>query len=390
MMNFSIHQLKCFLIHHCYSPLFHLHQSNTQMKLNVFIFLTALAMFSLSVFMIRQTQPDEDEINDFSNSTIKRQVYKETQFTFDNYNNPPPPKKSTMSPNEMLYIAIMDTEYGPKKYQCISKRQWVDELNKKPFVDGIEYYSGKHWKNSECGILTIVTPKSVFNSPNPSPWILLSTLNMFLKRSSSNWLMLINDAAYMRVDLFESQFHKMIQQKRPDIYSVAYGSCIDLRYFFQMLLFDSGVILSRKTVERLVGQEAKETWEVVCEVGIEAQEALSHLLPHAGIYVRSGSSTNFLGREFQFEIEYKRLLEKNFANLSVCNVPLIYTQNIPGECGVCTKHITRFKDVSIWSGHGKHMSKIEFLMNADKMLKDIPDDVGWFWNPTRPKICKVA
>ncbi|OHT17136.1 hypothetical protein TRFO_12665 [Tritrichomonas foetus] len=325
-----------------------------------------------------------------NNGVRNSKIYTLPELEWDDYRkNPEYHGKTDPETSNSLYVMILDSENKAQPFQCIMKKQWVDQLSQKRFVDGIEYYSRIHWTNPECNISTIVTPKSKYNAINPSSWILLNSFKMFLERSNAAWLFVINDAAYMDVGKFESFFDEYKKKKMPRNNIYITGSCIEQRYFFQMLLIDSGILMSRKAVQDFTASNVMNTWEVTCEVGINADETLAQVGDQIYIYVRNSAENRFVGREFRNLSDFSILEKREFQHLKKCEVPDVYINNPPGEQGICSSEITPFKNIIIWAAAGNKISKLDFLEKAPQMLKNVPDYLGYFWAQTRPQLCKL-
>lgn len=308
--------------------------------------------------------------------------------------NIPPRKKSIYLNNKTdkyqksLYIAVIDTEFKPHPYQCLMKKQWIDPILQYPFIEAIEFYSRIRWSNELCNITTIISPPSIFKETlNPTSWILLNTLKMFLERSNSDYVLIIGDSCYMKVKEFIDYFLAF--------HSSISGSCVEQRYFFQMLLIESGILLSRNNAVKIVSKDAIETWNVACEVGIDSDEAFSQILDQVGIHPKYHAEDSFLGREFRNFSDFKRLQTKSYDDLPICKIPDIYIHNPPGEQGICSAKVTKFNDVILWSApfyslYGKSAaSKYEFLLHAELMLNNNSDKLGYYWAQSHPTLCKL-
>lgn len=314
-----------------------------------------------------------------------------------------PPASFKNNTGKTLYIAIIDSEYEPRPFQCLMKKQWVDELSKYDFVDNIEYYSRIRWTNKECNITTIVTPPPKYKDTlNPTTWILFNTLKMYLERSNSSCLLIIGDSSYLKVKefvkYFDSYFHPI------------YGGCIEQRYFFQMLLIESGILISRRVVEKFLLESVMTTWDVGSEVGITADEIFSQVGDQVGFYMKNYAENKFVGREFREYKDFDRLKQKDFDDLPPCKIPYRYIHNQPGEQGICSAEITNFSRIIIWSGaipsdpsqssekkssiFGSEIesesskNKFEFLKNAEQMMNNNPDYLSYYWAQSKPRLCR--
>lgn len=304
---------------------------------------------------------------------------------------------------------ILDSEFKSDHFQCLAKKQWIDPILQEPYIDGVEIYSRARWFNKECNLSSIVTPKppNEYLIANPSSWVLSNALKMFLERSDSGWLLLIGDSAYIKIDLFKHFFQQFILEKDPLTTSTASGGCIDQRYFFQMLIVESGIIFSRKAVENVFNERSVRTWEITYQIGLNADEALSQIATGNYLFPRSRSNDCFLGREFVSSndfvilenissmyqkagsIESESFNEQIKEMLPKCAIPDYYYNINPGMQGLCSKRITPLNDVFIWSASGANKTKLDFLSNADKLINNLPNSVGYFWNPDKPQLCYI-
>lgn len=334
---------------------------------------------------------------------VKSCVYKSKPAEWSNPKYNPPNSIKNIS-GKALYIAVIDSEYGPHPFQCLMKKQWIDEISKQGFIDKIEYYSRVRWTNKECNITTIVTPQPKYKDTlNPTTWILVSTLKMFLERSNSQYLLIIGDSCYIKTKDFADYFSKF--------YHPILGGCIEQRYFFQMLLIESGILISRQTVKKFLSDSVMDTWDVGSEVGITAEEIFSQVGDQAGYYIKNYVENKFVGREFRELKDFDRLKQKNFDDLPPCTIPDIYIHNPPGEQGVCSSQITKFNNIIIWSAalpadptkSTQHKSSIfnseiesesaknkyDFLKNAEQMINNNPDFLAYYWAQSKPRLCKL-
>lgn len=330
---------------------------------------------------------------------IKSKPFQQKKIKWGNPNtNKNPPRHSTLKKSEdKLYIMIFDTEFQANKYQCIAKQQWVDPLSTEDFIDGIEFYSHSTYTNWECNISTIVPPQppEQFMSPNPSSWVISKALEMYLSRSDSGWVLLIGDAAYIDVEKFKDFFKHFKTMKDPLRKEYASGGCIEERYFFYMLILDSGILLSRKGAERVLETFSKNTWEVAYQIGLNGEEALSQIFIHNLISPQGSANDLFLGREFVSSDDLELLSDITVNNmpykintLPQCIIPKMYYSIRPGESNLCSYTVTPLNQIIIWSGSGKYQSKLEFLTKAPKILQNIPPILSYYWSPVKPKLCR--
>jgi hypothetical protein len=152
-----------------------------------------------------------------------------------------------------------------------------------------------------------------------------------------------------------------------------------------MLSITSGILISRRTVEHLMGKE--ETWNVTIEIGLPAEEALSQILDDVSVSARWSKKDEFLGQPFRHSEFRQRLLNKKFDGLVKCQQPNTNPVN-SGIATVCSTEITRVNDIVVWAGAGKNATDKEwFLKNAKDMLKDVPDHVHFVWDRLFPELC---
>lgn len=374
--------------------------------MNANIFLTTFGSFLL-VFFIRKTYTSRSlSYSDY----IHRQIYTVPDIVWgSDMKNPKPPHLSkSIEAKDKLYVMILDSEFKSNHFQCVAKKQWIDPFLKEPFIDGVEIYSRAEWTNSECNLSTIVTPKppKKYLIANPSSWVLSNALKMFLERSDSGWLLLIGDAAYIKIDLFKHFFKKFIEDKDPINAAAASGGCIDQRYFFQMFIVESGIVFSRKAIENLFNEKSDKTWDITYQIGLNGDEALSQIATGNYIFPRSKANDCFLGREFVSSDDFivleniSSMYHKDDSDNSIeqiiqsklpqCIIPAYYHNINPGMQGLCSKRITSLNDVFIWSAYGTNKTKLDFLLNADRLINNLPDSVGYFWNPDKPQLCYIA
>lgn len=378
---------------------------NSFMNANIFLFTfgSILLVFCIQKSYINRPQTYSDYIN--------HKVYKAPEIIWGNHKeNPNPPRLSKSTPvNETLYVMIFDSEFKADHFQCIAKKQWIEPFLKEPFVDGVEIYSRSRWFNKECNLSTIVTPKppKKYLIANPSSWVLSNALKMFLERSNSGWLLLIGDSAYIKIDLFKQFFHSFILNKDPLKSPTASGGCIDQRYFFQMFIVESGILFSRNAIENIFNEKSLATWNITYQIGLNADEALSQITTGNYLFPRSRSNDCFLGREFVSSNDFVTLEKisslyqsESTSNesfneiiqtmLPKCEIPSYYYNINPGMQGLCSKRITSLNDVFIWSASGANKTKLEFLTNADRLISNLPNSVGYFWNPDKPQLCYIS
>jgi hypothetical protein len=84
------------------------------------------------------------------------------------------------------------------------------------------------------------------------------------------------------------------------------------------------------------------------------------------------------------------LANKSFDVLPVCDVPVQYIYNSPGELGLCSTRVTPFNSVISWAGAGETTSKIDFLDQAGRYFEGNPDNLGFYWDMTKPTLCIIS
>jgi hypothetical protein len=289
-----------------------------------------------------------------------------------------------LDPGSQLYVAVIDTNYAAEPYHCIMKTQWMDDLSRFPYVDGVEFYSVTSYEQAECQLRVVTVPRSRHRSLNPSSHLLFQTLKAFLLRSSAGWLFVINDAAYVRVPNLDAFLRSSLERQRPAAV-FARGSCVERRFYFQMLSITSGILISRRAVERLIDKE--ETWNVTIEIGLPAEEALSQILDGISVTARWSKKDDFLGQPFRHSEFRQRLLDKRFDGLVTCQRPNANSGS-SGIATVCSTEFTKVNDLVVWAGAGNNATDKEwFLKNARDMLRDVPDHVHFIWDRLFPELC---
>lgn len=302
--------------------------------------------------------------------------------------NPPPQKLSNSSANEKLYVMIIDSEYESNPYHCIMKNQWVDKFIKNPKVDGVEMYSVNAWTNQECNLSSITIPEIPKQKINPSAYLLYNALSMTLNRTDAGWIFIIGDAAYIHVDRFFEWVSRIMNSHNPEYEIFMTGSCVEERYFFQMLLTSSGILISRKFAENLVKSGSDSLWDVSYSVGITSDEILAKISDKLGQYIPGTQTSVLVGRGFTDKLHYELLTEKQFDSLPKCKIPEEYLNSVPGELSLCISQILKFNQIISWSGTYQ-IGKLEFLKNAEKMMNNNPDDLGYYWDRLYLALCKL-
>ena len=316
------------------------------------------------------------------------QIYHQIQRNWKLHENPPPPHLSSLNTSKMLYVLILDDEYQASPHQCLMKQQWMDKFMERPEVDGVEVYSVNYWENKECNLSSITIDELPSQQINPSAFLLYKSLQLFLQRSEAGWLFIIGDSAYIKVDRFFDFFNKSTFRTNPERETYLLGSCVEERYFFQMLLSSSGLLLSRRFAEKLVKTGNDELWNVSYRVGITADEILSKIADKINVYVPGRQTTEFLGRGWAQKEMYEMLLSKNFSALPKCKIPREYLNPAPGELGLCISQIISIEKMSVWAGARKRfITKYDFLHNAERMLEDLPENLSYYWDRIYPTLC---
>ncbi|EAX96547.1 hypothetical protein TVAG_256870 [Trichomonas vaginalis G3] len=336
------------------------------------------------VFSFLATMREKDPQKVFE----KRHIYRNKQYNWKLGTNPPPPKLSTNGQSDKLYVMILDSEFESRPHQCIMKRQWMDPFLEHVEVDGIEVYSANAWTNKECNLSSITIPELPEQKINPGAFLLYESLKLFLERSDAGWLYIIGDAAYIKVDRFFAWLGNIMKSHSALTENFIIGSCVEERYFFQMLLTSSGVLLSRAYVKRLVATRDDDLWDVSMAVGITADEILAKISDKIGVYIPGKQTSDLVGRGFTDASHYKILMDKDFDNLPKCNIPQEYLRPFAGELGLCTAQIMKFNDIRVWSAT-RHLGKQKFLEDAEEMLNNNPDSLGYYWDRLYLTLCKL-
>jgi hypothetical protein len=265
------------------------------------------------------------------------------------------------------------------------KAQWIDHFAELSFVDGIEFYSIETFDNPKCGLSVVPIPRLSRKFANPSAYLLWQILRNFLERSDAGWLFLIGDAAYVKIEKLEEYLKKWMKGDIQRIW--ARGSCVERRYYFQMLSIQSGILITRNTVEELLVRD--EMWNVTMETGIPAEEALSQILDDVGVIAKASKEDWFLGQPFRNWSFHDDLLEKRSDHLKVCERPDLK----PSEAAiaaVCSGEITRFSNLIVWAGGGKNATTKEwFLTHAKEMMEGLPDNLHFIWDRLFPELCRT-
>ena len=320
-------------------------------------------------------------------TTIQSKIYHQKERNWKLRTTlPPAPNLSKVSKSKSLYVMILDDEYEAKPHQCLMKKQWVDEFLKRGEVDGVEVYSTNYWINKECNLSSITINKMPEQKINPSAFLLYNSLKLFLERSDAGWLFIISDAAYIRTKRFFSFFNQKISNIDPERETFMIGCCVEERYFFQMLLISSGIIISRNFAKRIVNTGDDQLWNVSYTVGITAEEILAKISDKNGVYIPGKQTHEMIGRGFAYKEMYEMLKKKEFGSLKPCDIPVEFLRPQPGELGLCDAQLHQVDDMSVWAGT-RFMSKYEFLKDAEEMIGGLPSNLYYYWERLYPTLC---
>ena len=348
-----------------------LRKKQNRFLINIFSFI----ILSVFIFVINLPPKEEKIIDDPLNFTKKIRPNKQ---------NPPPPMSSSESASDSLYIMIFDEEYSPKDFHCLTYNQWIESFRDYSFVDGVEIYSLNGWKHPNCNMQTVTVPSPPQKMKDPTSWQLYKSLELYLERSTSEWLFLVGDATYISSSRFLS-FIKEIQRSGPHA-TVARGGCIEQRYFFQLLEISSGIIFSRTAVENILKLDLH--WNTSFAMELRADEALGHAINNINLYVPNQVANGFVGNEFFDKNDFIILMNKDFDKLPTCKIRDELYNPFPGTQGNCVKHVQKFMEIFSWAGGGKKHKK-EFLENAEEMLNGASSSVGLIWEKVKPRLCKL-
>ena len=297
----------------------------------------------------------------------------------------PPAENDREFRKDRLFVVVLDRDGRPGRHFCQMKRQWMEKFAAHDDVEDVVVISEKFWTMDECGVSTLTVPPPKYGTPDTSAWLLYKSFEMFLERSRSGWLFLAGDCVYVKVD----EFLRFFKQGRNALSRAVVGGCVEKRYFFQMLVLESGILLDRQTVMKLIEPELADTWHVMFEIGLPYDEALAHAADQVGLYFKGQKFNLFLGREFQNVSHFDALLTKSFTGLKPCIVPDKYLFNGPGDIGVCTPKVTLWSNLLTWSASGI-LSKTQFLEESERMLYNNPSDLAFFWNGSKPALCNIS
>jgi hypothetical protein len=305
--------------------------------------------------------------------------------------NPPPVKRAahTADSNGSLSVLVLDLDNKPAPHHCLLKNQWMTPFLEQNWIENVDIYSLSSWKHPACDLHALFVPPSPRHYVDPSAWLFVKSLQTALNRTTSAWFYIVGDSVYIRPEPFYDFFQTRINHTNGHTQVAMNGGCIEKRYFFQMFVLDSGIFMSRAAAQRLVDPERLEVWDVAMEAGIHYDEILAHLSDEIGVGLRGSSNDQFVGRTFRNVSDFDILRKKDFDTLAPCMVPREYLMLRPGELGLCSSRITKFNSVFAWSA-AHTIGKVEFLAEAEKLLAGNPDDLGYFWDLTKPKLCKIT
>ena len=340
--------------------------------INIFSFI----ILSFLIFVINLPSTEEKTIEDPLNFSRKIRPNKQ---------NPPAPMHSSEMASDSLYIMIFDEEYSPKDFHCLTYNQWIESFRDYSFVDGVEIYSLNGWKHPDCDLQTVTVPSPPEKMKDPSSWQLYKSFELFLERSSSDWLFLVGDATFIQHTRFLN-FIKEIQSTGHHA-RVARGGCIEQRYFFQLLEISSGIIFSRTAIEKILDLDLH--WNTSFAMELRAEEALGHAINNIDLHVPNQVANGFVGNEFFNTNDFDILKNRDFDKLSPCKIRDELYNPFPGQQGNCVKHVQKFMDIFSWAGGGKQHKK-EFLLDAEEMLEAASADVGLIWEKIKPTLCKIV
>lgn len=305
------------------------------------------------------------------------------KYTGDD-NNPPP--KKHLGKIKSIYFLILDSQNQPQHFQCLTKKLWIDEMLQDLSVDGIEFYSLNHWINNACNLSSITVNAKKISMQNPQTFLLYRSLHLFMQRSSAEYLCIIGDASFIRVKPFLNFFHEVTRNIDGRKSLWATGNCIEERYFFKMNSLDSGIIISRKTVEELL--KKKDMWNITIELAHPPGEAFAQILDAVGVSVMSTDNSFFLGRQWEKIQDFSEMIKGNYNNIPICEIPAENLISRPGLISNCNKKVTQLKKVLSWAGGGNN-NKTEFLENVKHVYDNLPNNIGFFWNCRHPQICRI-
>jgi hypothetical protein len=303
--------------------------------------------------------------------------------------NPPPIRRQKVAGNTSIYVAIIDFENRPGPHHCRMKTQWMDKFLDRSDVEDVEIYSLTSWTNPRCSFRSLAVPVPPKDYVDSSSWLFVNSLQIALNRSNSGWLFVVCDSVYIRVEPFFEYFRQRMHDWNPFQYIRLFGGCLEQRYFFQMLVPESGILMTRRFADEMLKPDILDVWGVAMEAGIHYDEVFSHVSDQIGIYVQSSAVDQMLGRPWRNESQFQLLANKSFDVLPICTVPAHYIYNAPGELGLCSIRVTPFNSIISWAAASETTSKIDFLDHAERYFEGNPDDLGFYWDMTRPTLCII-
>ena len=307
--------------------------------------------------------------------------YSSPKRVFEIPYEPPRSAWKNLTSRETIYIAIQDSVYEPSDLMCTLKKSWISDVETLPFVDGVEYYSISSYEDSSCRMKTITfdDPPSRFPiTRSPSCYLLYSTLQMFLKRSESNWLLVVSDSAYVHP---QNLVKFMEELSKVGYYNLAFakGQCVELRDYFQIFSPASGALFSRNAVKKILERPRK--MELSCEIEIPAFEAVAHQLDDMSVFAIHNHEPRFLGQAFTQKSDYNVLETGILTNVKQC-------EQFYDSPRVCFTRSNKFKDLIVWAGSGDRIDRLEFLEKAKKWIDDAPDNLGFMYNSYFTDLCQ--
>ena len=293
------------------------------------------------------------------------------------------PEKPSSSGTQQLYVMVIDSAFEQMDYHCLAYEQWMKPLMETGIIDAIEFYSLNAWHNKACNISSITVS---VKSSGESSQFLQENLLLYLARSQAPWLFIVGDATYIHPVRFIETIGHHLDHVNPWT-DFAMGNCVERRFYFQMFPIQSGILMSRNTVAKLLSQS--EMWKVAIETELPAEETLSQILDAIHIPARNNHHPEFLGMPFRNRSHYEALATRNFAGLPPCTIPKSILNAESGVSRICATDIFPIRDVVTWAGAPEDASaaKLAFLKAAHHMLDDIPNNIRFYWDRLYPTLC---
>ena len=284
-----------------------------------------------------------------------------------------------------MYVMVLDSSFRPEKYHCVAYEQWMRPLTVTGVPEAIEFYSLNSWHNEDCNISSITVSVDASRAGTSSQF-LYKSLNLYVTRSEAPWLFLVGDATFIHTSRFLEAIGHYLERTNPWV-SFAMGNCVERRFYFQMFPISSGILISRRTVMLLLSKT--EMWDVAIQIGLPADEALSQILDAVSVTVRSHHRPEFLGMPFRNISHYEVLLNRNFAGLKPCAIPQSIMNARSGVSTICSSDIFPIRDIATWAGapDDTSASKLQFLLTAEKMLDEVPNNIRFYWDRLYPTLC---